>query len=188
MFVRNTMTLMASLLVAATVMADHNFQGEFRGESSGAGQSREISAIIGSDYIEMQGRRENFDSISERGGYLVFEVDGQEDVFEIIDDNTLRQQAGVATTELRRVLPHGFEGDYADVSGYNDGLVVTIGAQSIEFDGQPETVHQIDIQEHDDVPYLVAEMDGYEYFFEIIDDETLHLWGSDELQLELIQD
>lgn len=83
------------LLAAALVGCGHGYEGDYKvtvETPMGFGMSfvpEAKQATIGSDYIEVEGKRQTFDTVSVRneGGqeYLVFKLKGDEEVFKIID-------------------------------------------------------------------------------------------------------
>lgn len=93
-----------ALCVGLLSACDHGFKGEYK---TRAGSGNEVlnafselmgsqNIIIGSDYIESEGQRTQFEEIlvrkSENGQrYLVFKNGGDEQAWKIIDDNTLQQ-------------------------------------------------------------------------------------------------
>lgn len=103
------------ILVSALLVAcGHGFEGTYRSE---AGSSNEFldefaamagaqTLVIGRDYIETAGERTAYDAIfiRESGGkrYLVFESEGQEEAWEIVDDNTLRKGGEFMNLTLTR--------------------------------------------------------------------------------------
>lgn len=106
------------LLVLALVGCGHGYEGEYRikaGSSNelinalagAAGPIEEQKIIIGSNFIESQGEREEFDDIfiRESGGedYLVFKNKESEEVWKIIDEDTLLRGNDLMNIKLVRV-------------------------------------------------------------------------------------
>ncbi|GAA3530961.1 hypothetical protein [Zobellella aerophila] len=109
------------LLALAGVLAgcDHGFEGEYQtkagssnemmnqliSEFSGLAGTQRI--VIGSDYIEQEGQRTEFDDIfvreSGESRYLVFKDKGSEEAWKIVDDNTLVRGNGIMNMVLERV-------------------------------------------------------------------------------------
>jgi len=93
----------------------HGFEGQYqlKGSSSDkltkalAGFAGLENIVIGSDYIDADGKREEFDDIFVRESgnvkYLVFERDGSEETWKIVDDRTLVQKSGFINITLERV-------------------------------------------------------------------------------------
>ena len=88
--------LIAASAVALLLSAcgGHKFEGEFQIKAMGIPGG---TLVIGSDYIEKDGVRNELDKIFERESsdgkkYLVMvNKQGQEEAWEIVDDNTLKQ-------------------------------------------------------------------------------------------------
>ncbi|MCE0492588.1 hypothetical protein [Vibrio salinus] len=93
----------------------NGFEGEY---SAKTGSDNEVlsniaqyaphdNIVIGENYIDVEGQRTQFDKIFERksGGkrYLVFVKNGNEDVWKIIDDNTLVQEKGILNVTYHRI-------------------------------------------------------------------------------------
>ncbi len=104
-----------AVLVLILAGCGHGYEGEYR---SIAGSSNEFLDVfagivesqvveIGSDFIESQGRRTEFEDIfvRESGGerYLVFKDGASEDVWKIADDDTLVQGNELINIKLVRV-------------------------------------------------------------------------------------
>ncbi|QDP00800.1 hypothetical protein [Thalassotalea sp. PS06] len=93
----------------------HGYEGEYQIKSASKNEFVNAFAdaievpniIIGDDYIEKEGKRTYYDEVSvrERGGdsYLVFRLGKEEQVWKIIDDNTLQQGKGLLGITLNRV-------------------------------------------------------------------------------------
>lgn len=108
--------ILAALAVAALLTAcGHGYEGEYdtATEANSAlmksvvqlvGQER---IVIGDDYIETNGQRRTYDDIFVRKSgsarYLVFKRGDVEEVWEIVDDRTLRQGSGLLSVTLTRV-------------------------------------------------------------------------------------
>lgn len=84
-----------------TAGSSNEFLNEFAGMAGGE------KLVIGGDYIESRGERTVFDAIflRESGGerYLVFESDGGEEAWQVVDDRTLRKGGDFINVTLTRV-------------------------------------------------------------------------------------
>ena len=101
--------LMAGILSAC---GGHGYEGTWKATSDNAMQEKLINQagggtmVIGEDYIEANGQRNQVDDIFTRESagkqYLVFAKDGEEQVFEINDEDNLEiGQMGVTLTYTR---------------------------------------------------------------------------------------
>ena len=93
----------------------HGFEGQYQLQGSSSDKLTKALAgfagleniVIGSDYIESDGKREEFDDIFVRESgntkYLVFKRDGTEETWKIVDDRTLMQKSGFINITLERV-------------------------------------------------------------------------------------
>ena len=108
----------SALLVAVALLSacgGHDFEGVYE---SRAGSSNDVlnafaemagadRIVIGDDYIESEGKRTRFDEIFERESagkrYLVFKSGENEEVWTIVDDNTLMQGNDLVNIKLVRV-------------------------------------------------------------------------------------
>jgi len=107
----------ASMLVLAGTLVGcgHGFEGEYQ---SKAGSSNELmnafagavgtqKIVIGSDFIESNGQRAEFNEIFVRESagtrYLVFKSNDAEEAWKIVDDNTLIQGTGLMNVTLKRI-------------------------------------------------------------------------------------
>ncbi|QQD18255.1 hypothetical protein I6N98_18280 [Spongiibacter nanhainus] len=112
MMVRYGLLALFSLVLLA---CGHGFEGTY---TSTAGSSNEFlnefagmaageTIVIGDDFIESRGERTVFDAIflRESGGerYLVFESDGEEEAWRVVDDHTLRKGGDFINLTLTRV-------------------------------------------------------------------------------------
>lgn len=106
-------SLIVSCLILLTACGGHGFEGSYQSKVESAfmqGMSKNMpksTLVIGSDFIEIDGKRTQADDISVRDSankkYLVVNVTGQEQVLEIIDDNTLQQDLGVMKITFKRI-------------------------------------------------------------------------------------
>ena len=102
-------------LIGILIGCGHGYEGEYETK---AGSSNEFmnafagniggqKVVIGSDYIESEGQRTEFDEIfvRESGGesYLVFKDKESEEAWKIIDKETLMQGNGLINVKLVRV-------------------------------------------------------------------------------------
>lgn len=102
-------------LITSLIGCGHGYEGEFRTE---AGSSNELlnafssaagsqTIVIGSDYIESEGQRTEFDEIfvreSGNQSFLVFKDNKSEEAWKIIDKDTLIQDHGYIKIKLARV-------------------------------------------------------------------------------------
>jgi len=112
------MLRLIAVLALATLLGacgGHDFEGVYQ---TRAGSNNELlnsfaelasgeKLVIGPDYIESQGKRTRFDDIFERESagerYLVFKSGEQEEVWQIVDDNTLMQGSGLVNIKLVRM-------------------------------------------------------------------------------------
>jgi len=108
----------SAILAFATVLSacgGHDYEGVYE---TRAGSNNELlnsfvemaggeKLVIGSDYIESQGKRTLFDEIFERESagehYLVFKTGETEEGWKIVDKNTLMQGGGLMSIKLVRV-------------------------------------------------------------------------------------
>jgi hypothetical protein len=102
---------LCSLLLAC----GHGFEGEYQAEtgssneflSAFAGMQPTRTVVIGSDYMEAEGERTEFEDIfvREKGEtrYLVFKDKDTEKAWKIIDDDTLLLGNGFVNITLKRV-------------------------------------------------------------------------------------
>ncbi|WP_321350088.1 hypothetical protein [Halopseudomonas oceani] len=108
----------SALLVAVALLSacgGHDFEGVYE---SRAGSSNDVlnafaemagadRIVIGDYYIESEGKRTRFDEIFERESagkrYLVFKSGENEEVWTIVDDNTLMQGNDLVNIKLVRV-------------------------------------------------------------------------------------
>ncbi len=109
-----TVSLLA-LTALLTACGGHDFEGVYE---TRAGSDNELlnsfaelasgeKLVIGPDYIESEGKRTLFDDIFERESagerYLVFKTGEQEQVWKVVDENTLMQGSGLVNIKLVRV-------------------------------------------------------------------------------------
>ncbi|GGW78993.1 hypothetical protein [Alteromonas halophila] len=101
----------AAISLLLTACGGHGYEGTWKIGGGGmdkmlamVGQSGTL--IIGDDYVESSGQRTEFDIFVRESGdkkYLVMEDEsGSEDVFEIVDEDTLMQNAGFVKLTLKR--------------------------------------------------------------------------------------
>ncbi len=110
---KRVLTITLTLVLTA---CGHGFEGEYE---SKAGSSIELmdafaevasahKIVIGSNYIDSEGNRTAFEDIfvRESGGdrYLVFKSTEKEDVWKIIDDNTLMKGSGLMNITLKKII------------------------------------------------------------------------------------
>lgn len=91
----------------------HGYEGEFQAKTSNEmvnsfmGSAGDQKLEIGSDYIEAQGQRTEFDEIFVRESgdqkYLVFKDGKAEEAWKIVDEDTLIQSNGFMDVTLVRV-------------------------------------------------------------------------------------
>lgn len=108
---RNAILLSLTLLLAAC--GGHGFEGKYESKvESGmlgnmANMMPQSTLIIGSDYIESDGKRVEMDEIFVRDSngkeYLVLKRGESEEVFEIADDKVLVQDMGMMKIKFVRV-------------------------------------------------------------------------------------
>ncbi|MBU3823950.1 MAG: hypothetical protein H9917_03900 [Candidatus Oceanisphaera merdipullorum] len=105
-----------ALCVGLLSACNHGFEGEYKIK---AGSRIEVlnelsnligvkNIIVGRDYLESEGERRHFDKIFVRKSnngqrYLVFKKGGQEEVWKIIDDNTLQQGNDLMNVKLQKI-------------------------------------------------------------------------------------
>jgi len=102
--------LVSSLLCSfalAGCSGGHDFEGEYKVDSLAASVIGE-KISIGSDYTESNGQRQVFEEIfvreSDGTEYLVFKkIDGSEEAWLIVDDNTLSKGSSLAEIKLIRL-------------------------------------------------------------------------------------
>ncbi len=94
---------------------DHGYEGEYQAKAGSAnefmnafaGSVGSQSLVIGTDYIESEGERQEFEEIFVRESgadkYLIFKDDGSEEAWKILDENTLMQGNGLMNIKLVRV-------------------------------------------------------------------------------------
>ena len=97
----------------------HGFEGEYEyfADSSNEllGSLMELvgthSVVIGADYLDRHGQRTRYQRIfvreSGRQRYLIFKNNEQEDIWTIIDDNTLMMGDELMNIKIVRVSPSG---------------------------------------------------------------------------------
>lgn len=103
------------VFLALTACGGHDFEGEYTVQSSSSnelvaglvGMAGIPTIVIGSDYVESDGEREEYDSIfvkkSGSSSYLVLESGGQEETLRIVDKNTLSKGSGFTGVKLVRI-------------------------------------------------------------------------------------
>ena len=104
-----------ALVVALVGCGDHGYEGEYEtkvGSSNEfmnafAGSTGGQRIVIGTDYIESQGQRQEFDEIfvreSGKEKYLVFKDEKYEKAWKILDEKTLIQGNKLMNVKLVRV-------------------------------------------------------------------------------------
>lgn len=108
--------VLLALMIGLLSACDHGFEGEYQIKTGSRIEVlNELSAlvgvqniIVGRDYLESQGERTFFDKIFVRKSnngqrYLVFKKDEQEEVWKIIDDNTLQRGNNVINVKLEKI-------------------------------------------------------------------------------------
>lgn len=111
-----TFKLMSAIAISCllTACGGHGFEGTYKAKTNTGleslfGGGQDSSVVIGEDYIESSGSREEYEEIfvRESGGkkYLIFksESDASEEAWRIKDDETLIQDLGLFELELKRV-------------------------------------------------------------------------------------
>ncbi|MEH6565790.1 MAG: hypothetical protein V7756_10745 [Halopseudomonas sp.] len=108
-------TAVLALATLLSACGGHDFEGVYE---TRAGSDNELlnsfaelasgeKLVIGSDYIESQGQRTLFDDIFERESagerYLVFKTGAQEEVWKVVDDNTLIKGSALVNVKLVRL-------------------------------------------------------------------------------------
>ena len=106
---------MLALVGALAGCGGHGYEGEYESKAGSsnefmnafAGSAGSQRIVIGSDYIESQGERIDFDDIFVRKSgnekYLVFKDEESEEAWKILDDDTLMQGNGLMNVKLVRV-------------------------------------------------------------------------------------
>ncbi|TLU65199.1 hypothetical protein FE810_09790 [Thalassotalea litorea] len=94
----------------------HGYEGEYQIKSASNNEFVNAFAdaiqvpniIIGEDFIEKEGKRTYYDEVSvrERGGdkYLVFRIGKEEQVWKIVNENTLQQGKGLLGITLNKIM------------------------------------------------------------------------------------
>ena len=108
--------LMLALCVGLLSACNHGFEGEYQVKAGSRIEVlNELSAlvgvkniIVGRDYLESQGERTHFDKILVRKSnngqrFLVFQKGDEEEVWKIIDDNTLQQGNDLINVKLQKI-------------------------------------------------------------------------------------
>lgn len=103
-------------LLGTLVGCGHGYEGEYELKTGSSNEFINAIAgavggqqlvVIGSDYIESNGQRMEYDDIfvreSGETNYLVFEVEESEETWKIIDENTLLQGAGLMSVKLEKI-------------------------------------------------------------------------------------
>ncbi len=102
-------------MVLVLMGCKNGFEGEYTAKTGSdnevlsniAQYAPQDNIVIGEGYIDVEGKRTQFDKIFERksGGkrYLVFSKGGNEEVWKIVDDNTLIQEKGLLNITYERV-------------------------------------------------------------------------------------
>ncbi|MDG1688778.1 MAG: hypothetical protein P8J13_07600 [Gammaproteobacteria bacterium] len=106
------------ILLAMTLAAcGHGFEGEYQSEAGSSIELMDVFAevagsqkfVIGKNFIDSQGNRTEFEEIFVRESgsdrYLVFKISvNEEDVWKIIDDNTLMKGNDLMSLKLVRII------------------------------------------------------------------------------------
>jgi len=109
--------LVSILVLMATLSAcGHGFEGEYESEAGSSIELMDIFAevagsqkfVIGKNYIDSEGNRTEFEEIFVRESgsdrYLVFKSSvNEEDIWKIIDDNTLMKGNDLMSLQLVRI-------------------------------------------------------------------------------------
>ena len=108
--------LVLAVCVVLLSACNHGFEGEYKIKpGSSIEVLNELSAlvgvknmIVGRDYLESQGERTHFDKIFVRKSnngqrFLVFKTGDQEEVWKIIDDQTLQRGNDLINVKLQKV-------------------------------------------------------------------------------------
>jgi hypothetical protein len=104
-----------SVLMITLSACGHGFEGEYETKAASSIELMDIFAevagshklVIGSNYIDSEGNRTEFEKIFVRESgsdrYLVFKNAAEEDVWKIIDDNTLMKGNDLMSMKLVRI-------------------------------------------------------------------------------------
>ncbi len=104
--------LLISLFTLVLVGCGHGYEGTYKVEISSVGVNLgdlmpDNRIVIGADYLESDGTRTEMDKIFVRESagsrYLVFNGEGEEEAWKIIDDKTLEKGNGFAKVMMHRV-------------------------------------------------------------------------------------
>jgi hypothetical protein len=102
-------------LMMALTGCGHGFEGEYESEAGSSIELMDVFAevagsqkfVIGKNYIDSEGNRTDFEKIFVRESgsdrYLVFKNAAEEDVWKIIDDNTLMKGNDLMSLKLVRM-------------------------------------------------------------------------------------
>ena len=103
------------VLVIALTGCGHGFEGEYETKASSSIELMDAFAeiagsyklVIGPNYIDSEGSRTEFEEIFVRESgsdrYLIFKNAGQEDIWKIINDNTLVKGNDLMSMKLVRI-------------------------------------------------------------------------------------
>lgn len=104
------------VLIAALSACGHGFEGEYESEAGSTIELMDIFAevagsqkfVIGKNFIDSEGKRTQFEEIfvreSGQDRYLVFKISvNEEDVWKVIDDNTLMKGNDLMSLKLVRI-------------------------------------------------------------------------------------
>lgn len=98
--------MVAGILVGC---GGHGYEGEYSVEFQDALFGKKQSGgsavmVLGSDYMELNGERSEFDSIKVVDGVLLFEKDGQQpETLDIIDESTIVMDAGFGLMTFKKI-------------------------------------------------------------------------------------
>ncbi len=142
----------------------HGYEGEYKSTTESSNEllstlSGSIAGqkyIIGSDFVESNGQRKLLDKIyvQETGGkeFLVFKDSASEEIWDIVDANTLRLEAGQMRITLTRI---GSDQDQVKIQGQDDKAWV-VGNWEIDLretqDRWKSSEHPMDLRFQKDLP------------------------------------
>lgn len=108
---------LASMLVLMMTLTacGHGFEGEYETKAGSSNELMDVFAdvasthkiVIGLDYLDSEGNRSEFEEIFVRESgsdrYLVFKNAAEEDVWKIVDEDTLMKGNGLMNLKLVRI-------------------------------------------------------------------------------------
>jgi hypothetical protein len=110
-----TLFIVGSSLVLVAC-GGHGFEGEYKFASSGKNNLfgdlaqqmvGEQTIIIGDDFMEVDGSRDTYDEIFVRESgskkYLVLSAEDNEEIWQIVNENTLMQDAGFVKITIKKI-------------------------------------------------------------------------------------